>query len=164
MAQGERFYFWRGYYDAMEYLNNDEVGRLFRAICAYAFDGEEPDFGGERVLQVAWTMVADTARESVEMGKRAKEYGKQGGRPSATSKTHPKRDPKRVPKTHPKRDPETLPERVPETVEYGNVLSPSTTEREFAPLTGACAPEPDGSARAPSLGPDLDVPPRPEDY
>ena len=41
MAQ-DRFYFWRGYYDAMEYLSDEEAGRLFRAICAYAFEGEAP--------------------------------------------------------------------------------------------------------------------------
>jgi len=79
MAQSERFYFWRGYYDAMEYLTDDEVGRLFRAICAYAFDGEEPSFENERLMQVAWTMVADTTRESVEMGKRASEGGRKSG-------------------------------------------------------------------------------------
>lgn len=159
MAQSERFYFWRGYYDAMEYLNDDEVGRLFRAICAYAFDGEEPDFGSERVLQVAWTMVADTARESVEMGKRASEYGKQGGRPTSDTKSPPKRGAKRHPKSPPKRDPE----RVAESVEYGSVLSPSTTEREFATLTGACAPAPDGAARAPlMIDPTLDIPPKSE--
>jgi hypothetical protein len=157
MAQSERFYFWRGYYDAMNYLNDGEVGRLFRAICAYAFDGEEPDFGDERVLQVAWTMVADTARESVEMGKRASEYGKQGGRPTSTTKTTPKRPPKRGAKRPPKRDPE----RVAESVEYGRVLSPSNDGERV----GACAPAPDGAARAPvQVDPMLDVPPKPEGY
>lgn len=166
MAQSERFYFWRGYYDAMEYLTDDEVGRLFRAICAYAFDGEEPDFESERVLQVAWTMVADTARESVEMGKRASDYGRQGGRPSKDTKSPPKRvpkrDPKRVPLTHPKRDPErdpeSPPERVPESVEYGNVLSPSATEREYASHATA-----DAGVRASSASPQIGaLPPKPD--
>ena len=158
MAQSERFYFWRGYYDAMEYLNDDEVGRLFRAICAYAFDGEEPDFDGERVLQVAWTMVADTARESVEMGKRASEYGKQGGRPANDKKSPPKSPPKRGAK----RVPKSPPERVPESVEYGKVLSPSATEREFATLTGAPRLAPDGARAAPlAIPPNLRVPPKP---
>ena len=49
MAQ-DRFYFWRGYYDAMEYLSDEEAGMLFRAICAYAFDGEEPDFTDNRLM------------------------------------------------------------------------------------------------------------------
>ena len=141
MAQSERFYFWRGYYDAMDYLTDDEVGRLFRAICAYAFDGEEPDFEGELVLQVAWTMVADTARESVEMGKRASEYGKQGGRPSKDVKRPPKRGAKRPPKRHPERPPE----RVAESVEYGNVLSPSNDGERV----GASRSAPDGAALAP---------------
>jgi len=140
MAQSERFYFWRGYYDAMNYLNDDEVGRLFRAICAYAFDGEEPDFGDERVLQVAWTMVADTARESVEMGKRASEYGKQGGRPTKDAKSPPKRDPKRGAK----RDPKSHPERVAESVGYGNTPS-ANAEGD----SGASPPAPDGAGLAP---------------
>ena len=151
MAQSERFYFWRGYYDAMDYLTDDEVGRLFRAICAYAFDGEEPDFEGERVLQVAWTMVADTARESVEMGKRASEYGKQGGRPSKDVKSPPKRGAKRPPKRHPERPPE----RVAESVEYGNVLSPS----DDGERVGASRTAPDGAALAPGIGA---LPPKPE--
>lgn len=142
MAQSERFYFWRGYYDAMDYLTDDEVGRLFRAICAYAFDGEEPNFESERVLQVAWTMVADTARESVEMGRRASEYGKQGGRPAKEQKRDPKRDPKRVAK----RDPKRGPERVAESVEYGNVLSPSKDGERV----GASLAAPDGAALAPA--------------
>lgn len=162
MAQSERFYFWRGYYDAMEYLTDDEVGRLFRAICAYAFDGEEPDFESERVLQVAWTMVADTARESVEMGKRASDYGRQGGRPSKDTKTPPKRGPKRVAKTPPKsppeRGPESPPERVPESVEYGNVLSQPTVEREYASHATA-----DAGVRASSTSPQIGaIPPKPE--
>ena len=155
MAQSERFYFWRGYYDAMDYLTDDEVGRLFRAICAYAFDGTEPDFGGERVLQVAWTMVADTARESVEMGKRASEYGKKGGRPNSDEKSPPKRGAKRGALSTPKRHPKSPPERVAESVEYGNVLSPSNDGERV----GASRPAPDGAALAPSIGV---LPPKPE--
>ena len=153
MAQ-DRFYFWRGYYDAMDYLTDDEVGRLFRAICAYAFDGEEPDFTDNRLMQVAWTMVADTARESVEMGKRASEYGKQGGRPSKDVKSPPKRVAKRPPKRHPERPPE----RVAESVEYGNVLSQPTVEREYASHATA-----DAGVRASSTSPQIGaIPPKPE--
>lgn len=156
MAQSERFYFWRGYYDAMEYLNDGEVGRLFRAICAYAFDGDEPDFGDERVLQVAWTMVADTARESVEMGKRASEYGKQGGRPAKDTKSPPKRGAKR----HPKAPPERHPERVAKSVEYGNVLSPSKDgERVDATRATADAGAQASQEQPPQIGA---IPPKPE--
>ncbi len=158
MAQSERFYFWRGYYDAMTYLNDDEVGRLFRAICAYAFDGDEPDFGDERLLQVAWTMVADTARESVELGKRASEYGRQGGRPSTDGvKRDPKSPPKRGAKRDPKSPPESPPERGPESVEYGNVLSPSIDGERVR----ADAPAADAARVAQSLPPNLRVPPNP---
>ena len=159
MAQSERFYFWRGYYDAMTYLNDDEVGRLFRAICAYAFDGEEPDFGDERLLQVAWTMVADTARESVQMGRRASEFGRQGGRPTADEKRDPKSPPLRGAKRGAKRDPKSPPERDPESVEYGNVLSPSKDgERVDADAHAANA-----ARVASSLPPGLRLPPKPGD-
>lgn len=115
MAQSDRFYFWRGYYDAMEYLTDEEAGKLIRAICAYAFDGAEPDFSDNRLMQVAWTMVANSAQESVEMGRKARESGKTGGRPPK------KTTPKRVPKTPPL----TTPKTPPESVGYSNVPQPS---------------------------------------
>lgn len=161
MAQSERFYFWHGYYDAMGFLSDAEVGKLFRAICAYAFDGEKPDFGDERVLQVAWSMVADTARESVEMGKRSSEYGKQGGRPPKSTKTPLKRGAKRGAKSTPKRGPESPPESTiespPESVEYSRVLSPSFDGERV----DACALAADAARAASQLPPFPDIPPKP---
>ena len=126
MAQSERFYFWRGYYDAMEYLNDEEVGRLFRAICAYAFDGEMPDFSDERLLQVAWAMVADSVAESVDMGKRSSKGGQNSGetrRNKATTKGVRKGVQKPLPKGVSKGA---------SNVEYGSTLSPTARESRRA--------------------------------
>lgn len=165
MAQ-DRFYFWRGYYDAMEYLSDEEAGMLFRAICAYAFDGEEPDFTDNRLMQVAWTMVADNVAESVDMGRRSSKGGVKSGetrRVNATKKPARKRRHKGGSEGGSEAPSEGGSE-VSSNVRYGNVLSPSTTEREFATLTGASAPAADAAARAPVMtgGVVLDVPPKPE--
>jgi hypothetical protein len=150
----DRLFFWRGYYDAMSYLDDEEAGVLFRAICAYAFDGEEPDFDGNRLMQVAWTMVADNAAESVDMGRRSSEAGKRGGgRPQ-------KQTAKKGVKKGVKKDPENPLENPQENVRYGNTSSPTAKRGS----NGANAPAPSGAALAPiedSLT--LDIPPKPEE-
>lgn len=91
MAQSERFYFWRGYYDAMRKLPTDEQrGRLVLAICAYAFDGIEPDLSDDVMLDMAWSLVADGTRESVRKGVEQSKRGSQGGRPPARPKSRAK--------------------------------------------------------------------------
>ena len=142
MAQSERFYFWRGYYDAMEYLTDEEVGQLFRAICAYAFDDEEPDFGDNRLMQVAWTMVADSAQESVAMGKAAHENGKMGGRPP--KKTPAKRGAKTPPLTTPLTTPKRGGETPPESVGYGNVPQPAVGDGVASAADAATLRQDDG--------------------
>lgn len=124
MAQ-DRFFFWRGYYDAILELEDDAlVGKFMMALCAYAFDGIEPELD-DQTLRFAWLMVRDSVQESVEIGRRGSEYGKRGGRPKKGEEKNKKRDPKRVPLTTPKRvpkrGPERDPERVPESVRYGKV-------------------------------------------
>jgi hypothetical protein len=87
VAQSERFYFWRGYWDAIRKLPDAETrDRFVTAICAYAFDGTEPDFTGEPMLDFAWSLVADQVRESVQIGVKQSEYGRRGGRPSKRGK------------------------------------------------------------------------------
>ena len=88
MAQSERFYFWRGYWDAIRKLPDAETrDRFVTAICAYAFDSVEPDFTGEPMLDFAWSLVADQVRESVQIGVKQSERGKRGGRPSKRGKS-----------------------------------------------------------------------------
>ena len=80
MAQSERFYFWRGYYEALRKLPDAESRDAFvMAICRYAFENEEPDFDGDRLLDFAWSLVADQVHESVEIGRKMAERGRRSG-------------------------------------------------------------------------------------
>lgn len=88
MAQSERFYFWRGYYDALRKIPTDEQrGRFVMAVCAYAFDGEEPDLDDDPMLSIGWSLVADGSRESVRKGVEQSQRGQMGGRPKSAKKT-----------------------------------------------------------------------------
>ena len=149
MAQSDRFYFWRGYYDAMEYLTDEEVGQLFRAICAYAFDDEEPDFTDNRLMQVAWTMVADSAQESVEVGRRRSEAGQKGGRPpKSTVKSSAKRGAKSsalsTAKSTVKSSVESTAESSVESVGYGNVPQPAVGDGVASAADAATLRQDDG--------------------
>jgi len=85
MAQ-DRFYFWRGYYDALATLQTDEQrGRFVMAICQYAFCGEVPDLSDDPILRFAWMVVRDQVAESVEIGRKQSERGSKGGRPKKTT-------------------------------------------------------------------------------
>ena len=150
MAQ-DRFYFRRGYYDAMEYLNDEEAGKLFRAICAYAFDGESPEFDGDRLMQVAWTMIADIVAESVDMGRRSSEAGKKGGgRPLKGTR-------KKGVKKGVKNPPEKTPENPLENVRYGSTPS-DKPEGVYASHASA-----DAGVRASKSAPQIaTIPPKPE--
>ena len=139
MAQSKRFYFWRGYYDALMRLpTDDQRGRFVMAMCAYAFDGEEPDFSDDDLLDFAWPLVADGTRESVRKGVEQSEYGQRGGRPQKHGADE-KRVPKRVPKRQAKRVPESEEKR---REGKGRELSHPTGERECASAA------PDGAPRA----------------
>lgn len=87
MAQ-DRFYFWRGYYDALATLPTDaQRGRFVMAMCQYAFSGELPDLSDDPVLAFAWMVVRDQVAESVEIGRKQAERGSRGGRPRGTRKS-----------------------------------------------------------------------------
>ncbi len=91
MAQSDRFYFWRGYYDALKMLPTAEQrDALVMGICSYAFDGEEPDFSGDAALAIGWAILRDQVRESVEIGRDASRRGSMGGRPRKAEKTSAK--------------------------------------------------------------------------
>ena len=127
MAQ-DRFYFWSNYYDALKLLSSDEErGRFVMAMCSYAFEGIEPRFDDSLVLRVAWAMVADHIRESVEIGRRSSANGKRGGRP--------KKDSKRGALS----TPESTEESTPESAMHGNASS-------------GCAPSLDAQALAAGAG------------
>ena len=102
MAQSERFYFWRGYYDALKKLPDAESRDAFvMAICRYAFENEEPDFEGDRLLEFAWAIVADQVHESVEIGRKMAERGRRSGERRKAKKDGTNTVPNSVPNSVP---------------------------------------------------------------
>jgi len=88
VAQSERFYFWRGYYEALKKLPDAESRDAFvMAICRYAFENEEPDFDGDRLLDFAWAIVSEQVHESVEIGRKMAERGRRGGKASGKTRS-----------------------------------------------------------------------------
>lgn len=82
----DRFYFWRGYYNALAMLPTDEQrGQFVMAMCEYAFDGTEPELS-DPMQQIAWAVIEGQVRESVEIGRKQSERGKKGGRPRKSAK------------------------------------------------------------------------------
>ena len=94
-----RFYFWESYAKAFGLLTDAEAGRFVKACCAFAFDGKEPDFSDSAKLEFAFGMVCGQLAMSVEIGTRAAESGRRGGRPP--KKTTAKRGAKSSAKTTP---------------------------------------------------------------
>lgn len=87
----ERFYFWRGFYDALALLPTDEQrGRFVMAMCAFAFDDERADLSDDPTLAFAWALISDQVRESVEIGREASRRGSMGGRPKKGEKSSAK--------------------------------------------------------------------------
>ena len=82
----DRFYFWRGYYNALAMLQTDEQrGQMVMAMCEYAFDGTEPELS-DPMQQIAWAVIEEQVRESVEIGRKQSERGRKGGRPRKSAK------------------------------------------------------------------------------
>ena len=135
MAQSERFYFWRGYWEALATLPTDaQRGRFVMAICQFAFADEMPDLSDDPVLAFAWMIVRDQVAESVDIGRKQSERGSRGGRPrKTTAKTTAKSGAKTTAKSGA--------ESGAESVRYGSVPSgyaPSLT----APALAAESREP----------------------
>ena len=87
MSQNRRFLFWEGLHDQMMMLDDGRAGAYIKGISRYAFEGVEPDFGGDEMLVFAWKSMADQIRKSVDIGVRSSEAGKRGGgRPTAEKK------------------------------------------------------------------------------
>ena len=169
MAQSERFYFWRGYYDALRKIPTDEQrGRFTMAVCAYAFDGIEPDLSDDPILDIGWSLVADGSRESVRKGVEQSQRGTLGGRPQKGQKTTAKSGAKTTAKSGAKTTAKsgalsgaksgaksTAESEEKRKEENGRELSPSYDGERV----GASLPAPDGAALAPS---DIvSIPPKP---
>lgn len=104
-----RFYFWESYAKAFALLTDDEAGRFIKACCEYAFGGKEPDFSDSPKMEFAFGMICGQLAMSVEIGARAAESGRRGGRPP--KKSTAKRGAKSTAKTTAKRGAESSAER-----------------------------------------------------
>lgn len=104
-----RFYFWESYAKAFALLTDDEAGRFIKACCEYAFGGKGPDFSDSPKMEFAFGMICGQLAMSVEIGARAAESGRRGGRPP--KKSTPKRGAKTTAKSSAKSTPESSAER-----------------------------------------------------
>ena len=87
-----RFSFWESYYFALKKLKSDaDKGRFVCGICQRVFDGTEPDFSDDPVLDALYTIISDQVEESVTLFERASEGGKK-----SAQKRRSKRDAQKV--------------------------------------------------------------------
>ena len=69
------FLFYESYYRAAEQMNSRDRASFVLAMCAYIFDGVEPDLKG--AAGIAWTLT----KPVVDSNQKRREAGKKGGRP-----------------------------------------------------------------------------------
>lgn len=69
--------FYRSYFEAGQLLSDDQRHMLFDGIAEFAFCGVEPDFDGDTMLQLAWSLCKPNVEKSVENALN----GSKGGRP-----------------------------------------------------------------------------------
>lgn len=171
MAQSDRFYFWRGYYDALKMLPTAEQrDALVMGICSYAFDGDEPDFSGDAALAIGWAILRDQVRESVEIGRDASRRGSMGGRPRKGEKTSAKTTAKTSALSSAKSSVKSSAESSAESEGKGTDRKGS----DFPPSGEGSAPDADASARRPGetederilrvYGPQPELPPKPDGW
>lgn len=72
------FTFFASYYEALQYLSDEDCGIMIKTICEFAINGNEPDLT-EPVLKGYWTLIRPTLERSI---KRA-EAGRRGGQGGA---------------------------------------------------------------------------------
>ena len=76
----DAFLFYRSYYDAAKRMNQRDKAAYFMALCAYVFDGVEPQLSG--TAEVGWILTLPT----LEANLKRRKNGAKGGRPSAKEK------------------------------------------------------------------------------
>ncbi len=143
MASTDGFKFWDSYYDALKMLGDDSRrGAFVMALCAFVFDGAEPAFD-DPVMEFGFRLVAEQARQSMEISRAAREAGQRGGRPRKDDSKRgafstPKSTPKRVAKRVVERGAESVSELVGTSVPTTNSVSCC----DDGPAAGADAPPP----------------------
>ena len=166
MAQSDRFYFWRGYYDALKLLPDPHSREmLVMGMCQWAFDGVEPSFSDNPLMQLAWALVRDQVAESVEIGRDASRRGSMGGRPPKGKKTSAKSRAKTSAKTSALSSAESSAETSAESEGKGTDRKGSDCYASTSVEADAPRLAPGGAARAhgDEIPDYISAPPKPED-
>lgn len=138
----DMFSFWRSYYDALLLLPDGDAGRLVKAMCRFAFDGEASDLSDSPMLALAWTMVSGSVYESRQKFLKDQANGRRGGRPRKET----------PPLTGGKTPPETPPETVSKYVSTSGVCAPSQEAQALdADECGGGPPDGDGPPDGPTI-------------
>ena len=69
-----KFSFFESFYEAAKGLADEDRLAFFDAVCAYAFDGEEPGFEG--LMSVVWAL----AKPNIDSSVKGQRSGSEGGR------------------------------------------------------------------------------------
>lgn len=93
-----RFAFFESYWRALGRLGDAELAAIVRAMCAYAFDGEEPELDG--VCALAWDLI----RPNVDKSLKAVMSGGSKG-PADAKRKAPSEAPRKAPKKAPSEAP-----------------------------------------------------------
>ena len=71
----DKFTFFRSYWEAIEELNEQETGKLIKAMCQYVFKEEEPNVSGKT------KMCFSLMKPYLDANIKKSNEGKKGGRP-----------------------------------------------------------------------------------
>lgn len=76
------FNFREGLYEALRRFPDDATrGRFVMGLCAFAFEGAEPDLGGSPEAEIAFSCVREQVEQQMATSARSAAAGSRGGRP-----------------------------------------------------------------------------------
>jgi hypothetical protein len=99
----DSFIIYRSFYEAICDIDNDSQAQVFKAICEYCLNFQEPELQG--IAKTIFKLIKpqlDANNKKYENGKLGAEHGKKGGRPKPQD--NPKETPKK-PQDNPKETP-----------------------------------------------------------
>lgn len=77
MDTANSFTFFASYYEALQYLPDEDCGAVIKAICEFVFNGNEPQFA-DPILKGYWALILPTLERSIKRA-RAGRIGGQSG-------------------------------------------------------------------------------------
>lgn len=97
--------FFASFYETLKKLPEAQREPFMMGLLGYAFEGIEPDFADDLLLDIAFTNARPNLDASARKAKVARENGEAGGRPETKHKTNAKTDRKTNAKTNAKTQP-----------------------------------------------------------